>query len=102
MCTQRDRSSCPGSENLDDKKGSPVQVRLKHEEFREKVKLPGYADNSCVCRGNGIEPLHAEENFCTQEGLTTRTCIRLDMSVELVLAETCESRDESPSSNRAA
>ena len=44
-----------------------------HEEFWEKVRLPGDAENSSVCRGTDIEPLHAKEDPCKQGGLTTRT-----------------------------
>ena len=81
-----------------------------------RVVLQGDAANSYVCRGKGIEPLHADEDSYKQGGETTRTgqCeLYLEATMQEVqrphdqvdcvgrarLVESCESRDESPCSN---
>ena len=86
----------------------------KQEEFWEMVKLPGDDDNSHVYRGKGIEALHAEENPCKHGSRNEnrprftasrrlqrmqRPHDRMDHVGRVRLAETCESRDDSPSPN---
>ena len=44
-------------------------------------QLPGGADNSYVCRGKGIEPLHAEEDSCKQGCLSQRGQAKVDYIV---------------------